>query len=961
MRLFVLSLLLAGTLAAETEFITGQGARLLIGQETFTAQEPGASENLLGAVGGVAYANDRLFVADSNRLGASPNNDRVLGYYGISQKWPGPLDEIQQTKRCNVCVGSPDVVLGQNDFSGPPELEEGDPAPTPRADNLRLALGVASDGVRLAIADADHNRVLIWNSIPAVNGQPADIVLGQKGFETSESNGFNPRADSLKGPQGVWLMQDGSVWVADTGNNRVLKWNNPTQNGQDADLVLGAADFTTFVQPDLTQQDPKADARSLLTPVSVTSDGQRLFVADLGHNRVLIWQSIPTQNEQPADLALGQPDLEERRANNSSMVCEAVLDNDGEPVLDLNGDPIFPARCSATLSFPRFAISDGEWFFVADGGNDRILVYNQVPAENGAPADAVLGQINEFVNNTSDSAFPDDIASAGVMRTPTSLAWDGLNLYAADPFNRRVLVFTLSERRVANTGVRNAASFEVFAAGRIDLGGEPQAEGVENEEVTVVIRPDLAGDPDEGEEDLSRRYSYKVQEGDSLNTIIVELALLINESNDGGGDPEVFVTPNVGFSSLILTSKLAGEAGNEIDYNAEVSQGSRITVSRLGATLQGGEEATKIAPYTIVSIVGENLADEPVSADQSQETLPTELGGVQVYIDGIRAPLLYVSPTQINAQMPVEVFDAQSVSAYVRTEHSDAVVAASNAVPVPVVPFNPGVFALDGLDPRPAVALHSSSSATGIVSVDGSASANDTATVTINGRDYTYTVTTEDASAGVCFDQDGNPIEDEDATCFAKQEEQRRRVMFGLIELINTDPEVRAIASDQFTRIRLFAKVEGPEGSGIPYGASTNDGASIILTATTTELCCANEAGAPLTEDNPALAGEIITIWGTGLGLVEPEEARGAQVTGQKYRGPAANTPVEFVSSTIGGRTANVLSCALEVGTFGLYRCDLQLNQGLVTDARTSLTIAQGFQVSNIVTIPVFNPNPPEL
>ena len=39
--------------------------------------------------------------------------------------------------------------------------------------------------------------------------------------------------------------------------------------------------FTTFVEPDLTQQKTNASASNLLNPVSVTSDGVRLFVTDL--------------------------------------------------------------------------------------------------------------------------------------------------------------------------------------------------------------------------------------------------------------------------------------------------------------------------------------------------------------------------------------------------------------------------------------------------------------------------------------------------------------------------------------------------------------------------------------------------------------------------------------------------------------------------------------------------------
>jgi len=987
MRFLALFLLLATTLAAEIDFVTAQGARFVIGQEPFTDMSPGTpipppeveegeeeqssgfeyetSAKLLGGVGGVAYADDMLFVADSNRMNASPLNHRVLIYKNISQKWPGPLDEVPQTGRCPLCVGEADVVLGQQDFKSS-KLQ------APGANTLRVPLGVTSDGVRLAVADTDNNRVLIWNSIPNVNGQPADVVLGQSAFDTNVSTGFNPTDSSLKGPQGLEFGPDGSLWVADSGNNRVLKWNNPRSNGQQADLVLGAPDFTTFVQPDITQQDPDAAADRMLAPVGVSHDGVRLFVADLGYNRVLIWNSIPTQNGQGADIVVGQPDMASRASNNAtdtSQLCEAVEQPEPE-----EGEeaplPVYPNRCAATLSFPRDVLSDGQKLFIVDGGNDRILIFNEIPTANGARADHVLGQLNEFANNTSDSAFPLDIASPGVMRTPASVAWDGLNLYAADPFNRRVLGFTMAANRVAGSGVRNAASFEIFAAAQVVVGGtlldEEGNESAVGDKLTITISPIL---PDETD------YTYTVEEGDTFEDITVGLVDLINNSNDGAGDPRVIATANIPFYTVILTSREAGEIGNLITLTTDglsaEDDGTKSTVvlTKSDSSLNGGGSAAQIAPYTIVSIVGEDLADEEATADASQEELPRELGGVQVYVDGMLIPLLYVSPTQINAQMPVEVSDTFGVSTYVRTVHSDGRVVASNAIAVPTRFAHPGLFAASGLDPRPAVAFHSSSHAIGIVSVDGVPKEGDTAIVYIEGRPHSYTVTEEDANAVECpticdeTDPECEPL----PVCAEKTSYLLDVITSALVTAINTDPEVEASASSQFHRIRLRARVQGPAGNGLRYRAEsigklqddgTNDSAGTFMSVTTNDFCCANIAGAPVNDENPAIPGEIISFWATGLGLVDPEEAQDAQKTGVKYSGPENNTPQESVSSMIGGRTGNVLHCGIEPGAVGLYRCDLQLNSGLATNNKTPVTIAQGFNVSNIVTISVWNPDP---
>jgi len=59
-----------------------------------------------------------------------------------------------------------------------------------------------------------------------------------------------------------------------------------------------------------------------------------------------------------------------------------------------------------------------------------------------------------------------------------------------------------------------------------------------------------------------------------------------------------------------------------------------------------------VAPGSIIAIFGANLAPHTVQA--SEVPLPTSLGGVSVLADDLPAPLYFVSPTQINAQLPYE-------------------------------------------------------------------------------------------------------------------------------------------------------------------------------------------------------------------------------------------------------------------------------------------------------------------
>ena len=110
----------------------------------------------------------------------------------------------------------------------------------------------------------------------------------------------------------------------------------------------------------------------------------------------------------------------------------------------------------------------------------------------------------------------------------------------------------------------------------------------------------------------------------------------------------------------------------------------------------------------------------------------------------------------------------------------------------------------------------------------------------------------------------------------------------------------------------MRAKVPGPEGDGISFSATTDMGDNanlfLILTNLSNQLCCANRAGTPVTQANPAVPGETILVYATGLGTIEPAAATQAEDTGGKYKGPALNDPRAFVSSLAGGATANVIS-----------------------------------------------------
>jgi hypothetical protein len=302
--------------------VNGAYFEYLLGQTTWTANtaEPISARSLASPAGAAASGND-LLVADTG-------NNRVLLYDGTP-----------------TLIHAPAVLaIGQPGLYSPYDITcVGNRLQAPRA-----AFVVAG---KLLVADTGHNRVLIWNSVPAASSTPADLVLGQQKLVATPdpqycraNRGLSaPSATTLASPSGVW--SDGTkLVVADAGNHRVLIWTTfPTSDGQAANVVLGQATMATATAA--------GTATGMTSPTSVASNGNQLFVADTGNNRVLVWNGFPTTNGKNANGVLGQADLTHTAANRGT------------------------GTDADTLSGPRgVQVYDG-MLMVADTGNARELIY----------------------------------------------------------------------------------------------------------------------------------------------------------------------------------------------------------------------------------------------------------------------------------------------------------------------------------------------------------------------------------------------------------------------------------------------------------------------------------------------------------------------------------------------------------------------------------------------------------
>ena len=167
-------------------------------------------------------------------------------------------------------------------------------------------------------------------------------------------------------------------------------------------------------QPNFTVNASDTTAATLSYPYMVSVHGNQMFIADYGNSRILIWNSIPTSSGVAANLVIGQPDFTTFGSNTGGRSAASLAEAAG-PVVDEQGR-----------------------FYVPDFSNHRILIYNQIPITIHQAADAVIGQV-DFATGTQNAGG----VSATSISNPWGLSINDGKLWVADYTNHRVLRFTI--------------------------------------------------------------------------------------------------------------------------------------------------------------------------------------------------------------------------------------------------------------------------------------------------------------------------------------------------------------------------------------------------------------------------------------------------------------------------------------------------------------------------------------
>jgi beta-glucosidase len=124
---------------------------------------------------------------------------------------------------------------------------------------------------------------------------------------------------------------------------------------------------------------------------------------------------------------------------------------------------------------------------------------------------------------------------------------------------------------------------------------------------------------------------------------------------------------------------------------AQTSGATPIITS--GGVVNAASYLANLAPGALATVYGSQLADG-TTAVAASNGFPTQAGGVTVTVNGVNAPLIYVSPTQINLQIPWETPAGSSVPVVVTRDKTPS---APESVTI-AAPEAPSMFLNDIVD-----------------------------------------------------------------------------------------------------------------------------------------------------------------------------------------------------------------------------------------------------------------------
>ncbi|MCH6558843.1 NHL repeat-containing protein [candidate division KSB1 bacterium] len=224
---------------------------------------------------------------------------------------------------------------------------------------------------------------------------------------------------SISRPQAIAIDPEGSVYILDTGNNRIVKFNNKGEYV----FTLGGFGWET---------------EQFDRPLDITAKtGLEFFVADFNNERIERYDkklnyisSFYSEETFSTNLQFGFPSSVDVSAHGELFIC----DNENNRILKLNtlGEPVVSFGDfnwgDGQLEHPaKVEVSPGNLIYVSDQSANQIVVFDY---------------FGNFVSKFGK----------GVLNNPQGMTWSQNKLFVADSGNDRLVVFDKNHRLIYSWG-----------------------------------------------------------------------------------------------------------------------------------------------------------------------------------------------------------------------------------------------------------------------------------------------------------------------------------------------------------------------------------------------------------------------------------------------------------------------------------------------------------------------------
>jgi len=593
-------------------------------------------------------------------------------------------------------------------------------------------MGVAVDSAgNLYIADSGNHRIR-----EVSNGVITTVAGG--GFSGLGDNGPATSA-ALSAPMAVAVDSAGNLYIADSGNVRIRKVSNGV-------ITTVAGNGTEGSSGD----NGPATSAQLAYPWGVAVDSAgNLYIADSGNYRIRTvsngvittvagngTQGFSGDNGPATSAALSGPNgvavdsagnlyIADYYNNRIRKVSNGVITTvaGGGASFGDNG----PAT-SAQLYEPwGVAVDSAGNLYIADSGNDRIRVLTP----SGSSCSASVTPLSLFAaaagGNLTVTIQTSPSCAWAIQSLPAWITFSGSVVgtgsgsvtlsVAANPSRPRTATVSIAGVAVTvnEAGVVGSLSITKMHTGNL-------AQGQTGATYTVTVWNWVGAAATSG--------TVTVTETVPAGLTLVSMAGTGWTCPAGGSSctRSDGLAAGASYPAITVTVNVAANAQSQVTNQVSVSGGGSAAASASDPTtiianvtaplptIKGVTNAASyatgaVSPGELVTIFGTNIGPATAAyatTDPSIGKLATTIGGVQVLFNGIAAPMIYASSTQVSAVVPYEMASVASPSVWIKYLGQT-----SNGYPLTSATTAPGLFTQNASGSGPGAILNQDNSVNG--------------------------------------------------------------------------------------------------------------------------------------------------------------------------------------------------------------------------------------------------------